>query len=66
MRKKIARDNFFHEGQVSDDVCNKLIQLHEDIPYLTDETKERLYSFPFRKAKGISGVGYNTDVNWTP
>lgn len=63
MRKKIARDDFLYEGQVSDDVCNKLIQLHEDIPYLTDETKERDdYSYPFQKAKGISGAGYNTDI----
>ena len=63
MRKKIARDDFLYEGKVSDDVCNKLIQLHEDIPYLTDETKERDdYSYPFQKAKGISGAGYNTDI----
>lgn len=63
MRKEIARDDFLYAGKVSHDVCDKLMQLHEEIPYLTDETKERdFYSFPFQKQKGISGAGYNASV----
>ena len=54
MRKEIARNDFLYEGQVSNDVCDKLIQLHEEIPYLTDETKERDdYSFPFQNCQLI-------------
>ena len=56
-----SKNHFMLEGNVSPDICDKLIQMHEDIPFLSDEFSEEeknCFNFPLQKHKGATAAGH--------
>ena len=59
----LAKNNFMLEGNISLEVCDKIIRLFEETPFLSDEEREKNFStLPLLKNKGITGSGYNPEV----
>ena len=59
--------NFIGETFISEELCDKLIKLHDDVPWKSDEIKpgikEDVTTFPIHKIYGRSGDGnYNPHI----
>ena len=57
----LSKNHFMLEGNVSLDICDKLIQMHADIPFLSDEfskEEKNALTFPLQKHKGATAAGH--------
>jgi len=61
----LSKNDFMLEGSIPLELCDKLIKVHEEIPFLGDDIKAEdrtIIKFPLIKNKGVTAAGYDPEI----